>query len=53
MKRLSEGKAIDWATAEAIAFGSLMYQGISHGFESCEKIYQLDRYIFFKVLMFV
>jgi probable 2-oxoglutarate dehydrogenase E1 component DHKTD1 len=29
MKRLSEGKALDWATAEAIAFGSLMYQGFN------------------------
>lgn len=26
-KRLTEGKNIDWATAEALAFGSLMYQG--------------------------
>lgn len=27
IKRLAEGNAIDWATAEAMAFGSLMYQG--------------------------
>ncbi|XP_049533346.1 probable 2-oxoglutarate dehydrogenase E1 component DHKTD1 homolog, mitochondrial [Anopheles darlingi] len=27
LKRLSEGQRIDWATAEALAIGSLMYQG--------------------------
>uniref|UniRef100_A0A2M4BCS7 Putative 2-oxoglutarate dehydrogenase e1 subunit n=2 Tax=Anopheles marajoara TaxID=58244 RepID=A0A2M4BCS7_9DIPT len=27
LKRLTEGQRIDWATAEALAFGSLMYQG--------------------------
>lgn len=27
IKRLEEGKPIDWATAEALAFGSLMQQG--------------------------
>lgn len=27
IKKLAEGNAIDWATAEAMAFGSLMYQG--------------------------
>lgn len=27
IKKLAEGKGIDWATAEALAFGSLMYQG--------------------------
>lgn len=27
IKRLAEGNAIDWATAESLAFGSMMYQG--------------------------
>jgi probable 2-oxoglutarate dehydrogenase E1 component DHKTD1 len=27
IKRLVEGTSIDWATAESLAFGSLMYQG--------------------------
>ncbi|XP_058064040.1 probable 2-oxoglutarate dehydrogenase E1 component DHKTD1 homolog, mitochondrial isoform X2 [Anopheles bellator] len=27
LKRLAEGQRIDWATAEALAIGSLMYQG--------------------------
>jgi probable 2-oxoglutarate dehydrogenase E1 component DHKTD1 len=27
IKKLAEGNAIDWATAESFAFGSLMYQG--------------------------
>lgn len=27
LKRLNEGGRIDWALAEAMAFGSLMYQG--------------------------
>lgn len=27
IKKLAEGSAIDWATGEALAFGSLMYQG--------------------------
>lgn len=28
-KKLEEGKRIEWATAEALAFGSLMYQGFN------------------------
>lgn len=27
LKKLTDGQKIDWATAEALAFGSLMYQG--------------------------
>lgn len=27
LRRLADGQRIDWATAEALAFGSLMYQG--------------------------
>jgi probable 2-oxoglutarate dehydrogenase E1 component DHKTD1 len=27
IKKLAEGKGIDWATGEALAIGSLMYQG--------------------------
>lgn len=29
LKRLESGEKIDWATAEALAFGSLMYQGFN------------------------
>uniref|UniRef100_A0A182M1G0 Transketolase-like pyrimidine-binding domain-containing protein n=1 Tax=Anopheles culicifacies TaxID=139723 RepID=A0A182M1G0_9DIPT len=29
LKRLAEGQRIDWATAEAMAIGSLMYQGFN------------------------
>lgn len=29
LKRVVEGVAIDWATAEAMAIGSLMYQGFN------------------------
>ena len=29
VKAIEEGKGLDWATAEALAFGSLMLQG--HG----------------------
>ena len=27
MKKIADGKSIDWSTGEALAIGSLMYQG--------------------------
>lgn len=28
LQKLTEGQALDWATAEALAFASLLYQGV-------------------------
>jgi 2-oxoglutarate dehydrogenase complex, dehydrogenase (E1) component, and related enzymes len=33
LNKMSTGSAIDWATAEALAIGSLLYQGTVHVYQ--------------------
>ena len=35
VQRIEQGAQLDWATAEALAVGSLLIQGKSHFFQLC------------------
>ena len=38
LRRLEEGRGVDWSTAEALAIGTLLHQGAPPVGSSCEGI---------------